>query len=893
MDPEEQKAAAIAATKARLAKEREAKEQASPASEPITMSAKAKARRDTQARIEKKRGYGTPEAMYAAQQAAKENEFTISPVDQKALDAMLADIDVGLGIDKGMVIGNLARLEPSAKKATMNKLFSSSAEERNKLLLALGSDGAIARGVAGNPAEVGLKPDMVDPRKAALQNPLSIADRAVNAVGRGVTSITGELPQAGDIDEKLSLEGLMGGPGGLATAPLQAVLGVLDTLQNRDHRVGDIAPVTTAGNAALDVASIGLANTVRGGIDMLEKDVNPDGAWEAWTEESERRALEQEEIRAANPGVAMATDVVTSIGTGGAIAKGMYETMAKYAPKVAKAVGQSRHGRVLFGSGVGGTEVAAYRMNKDGDLEQALVDGSLAALGGVVLGGLFEGTKGLWSIIRNTKSPDVIEESVGGEILRMIDIEQQGKGLPPATASSVMKSVQELGPDATLLDAFPSLKQFAMYVLRNEDAAMSGAGLRNILSTRNGLMEDLMAPDGLLREVFKAKTVRGYKTFSEDVAKRFSTLQPRFSEVIKQNAGVRFAGKPIVAAVQKLFGDKTRRTAAQTDLLSAISGNIEKYKALGKKVKDAKGKLVYPDQLTLEQATDLKQVLQRAAGEKALRIAGTDRTLPLDNLGLRDLAKVQGYLADLIHNKVPELAPLDKVYGSVASLKSAYKAGEEMFTKSAADSADITMFLNDPKKSAAAKRAFVEGAKYRVFKMLNKAKDAKGIDKVITDNREVFQRMEALFGKDQVAAMVEAIRPSVTKLKTAEALNKAIPRLEKAEGRNTNFGSTIDMATVVGGVPGVVSKAGLLGAFRRLFGQAVDPKEVAQKREMYGSILSKMGDGASDAFRGLEEIMNRSIRPSDKASIRNAGGLAVATGQDLGAEENSDGELPQ
>lgn len=724
-----------------------------------------------------------------------------------------------------------------------------------------------------------------------------------NAIGRFVTGITGELPQAGDIDPKLKAAV---GPGsmtplGALLGPAMAAFGSLDTLENRDSRTGVTPPLTTALTAGADTTLLGTLNTLRGTLDaamsVAAGEVTGDGFGEARAEAIDQRALDQEEIRAANPRTALGADLLASVGTGAAAAKGSFGLLSKLSPKAAVNVGRNWYGRILFGSGVGAGEAFTYRLNKDGNLSRATTDASLAMLGGTVLGGLFDTGKGLASIIRNIKAPDVIEEGVGRELIRMINIERQIKGLPAAKASDVAAEVAKLGPDATLMDAYPTLKQFAVHVLRNEDSAMAGDGLRAVISTRADLLEDLLSPDGTLREAFSAKAVRGPKQFSADVSDRFAKLQPRYADIYKLHEGTTFSSKQIASNIATLFGDKTRRSASQTDMIDAIQKYLSGYKAQGKKIsiKSPTGgsKAGFADELTLEQVVDLKRVMQTAAGAKELKVAGTARTLALDNIALRDLSRVQGYLSDLVHSKVEELIPLDKVYGNLASLKTAYKAGTEAFTKTAADSADVTSFLMDAGKSAAAKRAFIEGAKHRIFKLLNKAQTADGIDKVLTDNREIFQRMEAMFGKDGLKAMIDDVRPQVIKLKTAEDLRKAIPRIEKPESRNTVIGETLDTATAIGGIPGVVSKAGALGALRRLMGQAVDPAEATKRRELYGGILGKMGEGASDSFRTLEGLLNRPIRPSDVGSLQRPAGAALGAAQVLNGPDARDGQLPR
>ena len=745
-------------------------------------------------------------------------------------------------------------------------------------------------------------------------------NQAYHRIGRFLTDTVGALPQEGDYDPKM--EAFQRG----TTDPISVMLrtgigtlGILDTVQNRDERTGDITPLNTAANSALDVVTIGGANKIRGGIDYLGDYVHENAGYQngmdpnaylskewqeaiskgerkTYAEYVDERALEQEEIRAANPGTAIGADILTSMFTGSAIAKAGFGVLNKF-PTAARAIGRNWYGRILFGSGLGAGEVMAYRLNKDGDLEQATQDASLAMLGGMALGTAFESAKGMWNIARNTKPKDVIQEAVGGEILRMINIERQTQGLPPAKVSDIAAEVAKMGPDATLMDLFPDLRQFAEHVLRNEDEVMAGTGLRAIIATRADMLEDLLAPDGTLKTIFGAKAVRGETQFFDDVKARQKVISPRYERIKKDYASVRFDAKKIKDDLLQVFGGaKERLSTGQLELIDFIDDQLKTYLEAGtKKVKTATGKgTVKPKGVTLENMLDLRAVLGKQTGTKGAAVTSKGGRVSLDNLDYKDLSTVSSYISDLMHLKVPKLEPLDKVYGNIGATRSAYKAGLEAFTKTMKDSFDVGKFLTSTNKSAAEKRAFIEGAKYRIFKTLNKAKSADDIEKVLVENRDLFGRMEALFGKQGLQAMIDDVMPNVRKLKTAEVLGAAkAKRVGDSQSRFTPVGEAIDIATAIGGIPGIVSKAGAFGALRRLVGQAIDPAELAQKRQMFGDVLSQAGDQTTETFKMLEQLQTRSIRPSDMGAIKRSTSAVEGVDRYLNMDASSDEELPE
>lgn len=756
-------------------------------------------------------------------------------------------------------------------------------------------------------------------RDTSIEAPPGMLRSAYNAVGRFMTdTFGGELPQEGDWDYKLEnptvgTDFMMDPVGSLGRTVLNTGLGAIDTLQNRDERTGKTTRLNTALNSALDVGTIGTANTMRGAIDYVDavdgyqalSEVDPetteayaaDAAEEpkSFAEYVDRRALEQEEIRAANPGTAIGTDMLTAVLTGGGLAKGAYKLLEKGAGKaVAANIGRNWAGRILFGSSVGSAEVFAYRMNKEGDLEKAAKDASLAMLGGVAIGGLFETARGLKNIIRNTKAPDIIEEAVGDEIISMINIERQTQGLPAARPSDIMAEIAKMGPDATLMDLYPSLRKFAEHVLKNADSADAGKGLREIISLRKDLLQDLIGPDGTLRTAFGSKSVRGESQFFADMKARQTALQPRYKAVTDANTAMRFDAKQIKDNLLTLFGGaKERLSVGQMELIDFISANLDNYIAAG--IKKTKGGKVTPKGVTLDNMLDLRVVLGKQTGSKAAAVATKGGQISLDNVDYRDLAQVSGYLSDLIHLKAPELIPLDKVYGNLGKSKTAYKAGLDMFTGRMVDSADVQRFMAEPVKSAAERRAFTEGAKYRIFKLLNGAKTADGIDRILLENRELLSRMEAMFGADGLKQMIDDVRPQIVKLKTKEVLGKAVENMaiHGPDKANASIGRTIDVGIAIGGIPGWASKAGMLGGLRRLAGQAVDPAEMAQKREMFGDVLSQMGTGAANKYKHLNDILSRSIRPSDMGAVTRPAALGAATERYVNQDEDSDGALPQ
>jgi hypothetical protein len=682
-------------------------------------------------------------------------------------------------------------------------------------------------------------------------------------------SMIGGLPQAGDMDVKTNL-----------AFPLN-ILGAIDTLRNRDERTGVSTDLTTAATTALDTMSIGTSDETRGVIDAIlapKGDTTP--FIQSAQEAMDMRKLEQVEMREDNPLAAVAGDIGGSAVSGSVLAKGGFNLVAKYLPSAAKAIGATWYGRSAFGAGAGAAETFAYTMNKDGSLEKAAKNAGLAFMGGIVLERGLAGLGKGYQFLRNVKTPDAIAEGVAKQIVDNINIDRAKQGLPAATATDIQTQIDALGKDATLLDVYPKLKQFAQYVLKNEDSLYTGRGLMDMLATRKDIMTEIMSEDGVLTDVLQAPSLRSPKTFEAEVAKRHKVLVPRYTEALDAITDT-FDPKVLKKSLDDLLGDKASRPLQTQAVFDFVARQLDAAAKQGKKrganvPKEISAKQVFSILKTLDKGvsvTDLKMADGMPSGVKA---ANKEDWV--------DTSIVRSYLRETLGNVSEDLKKLNKVYGYQADTLKSYKAGAAMLTDSKTSPADILRFMANPAKSKGDLRAFAEGAKYKLFDKLMAVSDEVGLERALTDNKKITGKLRAIMGDEAVDAMLASLKPMLEKSKLAKDLMEVVPKMQTPDPSKGTFTKALDLAIAAGGVPGVTSKAGAFGALGRTIGQKAGVPEGPAERTMYSEVLSQMGDGATASFKKMDDLLKRAIKPTGMSQVGRTGAAAAITGSQFPPE---------
>ena len=706
-------------------------------------------------------------------------------------------------------------------------------------------------------------------------------------LGDLVTDVTGGLPQMGDIDQNL-IDAF--NPAVTTDANLlpfkitpdfpQAMVGLLDTFKNRDERTGEIAPLTTLMTSTADTVAIGSLNKLGAFYDAQDQ-AGEEGFDEALAAATYQRALEQEEIRAANPVTAISGDIMGSFMTAvpiGGLAAGGAKLLGLGKPLIGTWLG-----RTAFSSAVAGGEAFAYRLNKDGDLEQATTDAAITMLGGIainsILGGLGVGKR----LFAKPSKTDALTQEVGEEIIRFINIDQMNNGLPPITASQVQAKLSQLGPDASLLDAYPALKTLMAGSMRAEGDEAASLVVRETLAARNNLMESVSKPDGLVSQVLGAQGVRGKAQFAADTKVLTDSLQPRYTAALREYADTRQSAKQLKEGITTLFagGDRARWTSAQSDLHDALIKQITSFQENLPKMSGKGSKKVLGDDMTIEQMIDLSRTIADASSKKAIRVAGSDKVLPLDKTALRDLTTTGQYLkaqiARLTGGEFSEINKLNSLYGQFTSAQSAYAVGRKVM-KPAGEVADIVRFLSST-KSPTSQAAFIEGAKYELLKKLRTATTPELMKKALLDNKDVINRLTALVGQGNVETMISSLEPALIKAQTADELLRVLPH-GKAGDAGTAVTDIFNLARAAGGASNQVSSAAALGGLGSLLQRLTHPSAAAApiKRGMQADILSKVGPEASATFKGLEDLINSQFSPDQARAFTKALGFGMGTG---------------
>lgn len=742
--------------------------------------------------------------------------------------------------------------------------------------------------------------------------------------GEWFSSLAGEaaneVPQAGDLSPLLKGEAVNPvtgldnpamntaiGPAGAMGKLMNAITGGLDTMRNSDKRTGDVNPLTSFATAATDTASIGTLDRMSGVVDAAQQErtgllpelikgftgnIDEKAVSFAETAAAQRqaRALDQEYVRSQNMAASIAGDLAGSILSGSVIGGGFAQAAKATGGLLGSSGALGWASRTLLGATAAGTEAAAYRINKDGSLERAAGDAGLAFFGSVALSSIFKGLGSATKAFTKPKLNDAMQESVGKEILTMMNIERQTQGLPVfKTLAEAQAAVAALGPDATIMDAFPTLRNMAADVIRNETDDMPAASLRELLAARNSFTEDLLAPDGALRQAIGAQDVMGPRAYANFANEQLEALKPRYTAALSPYKGTTFSAKQMVNDLGKLFGDRATMTQQQADLLEyAFSQIKEAQKRLPKGKKTA---------IPLEVILDLKAQMQKLTGNKAITINGpSGRVIPLDRKAFRDLSIVEDYFTGLSNTLAKDLIPLNKVYGSRAGMNQAYKLGARVFGKDGVDAAQD--FLGNVGKSVASKMAFVEGAKYALFQKLNAATTADDFARIVTENKPNLDRLSALIGEKSVQDMLAAVRPTIIKVRTAQALSAAqnagnLPMPETL--MNSPLNSAFDVLVGAGGATNQVSAAAGAGGVQRLLrsvAKGSNPNSTARQK-LVSDTLSAQGPQVSDYLGNLQVLLDKNFTPEKSKDFFGALKAGLLTNTLTNANEQADQQVPR
>jgi hypothetical protein len=684
------------------------------------------------------------------------------------------------------------------------------------------------------------------------------------------------------------------GWGGIATVPAVAALGYYDTLKNRDERTGNQSGLTSFLGSALNVLSIGQLKEAEATVDMLyeqipqdvkdDKDiamlnyVNMAETGEDFMSMEEREqqvAMELQASRDANPWTAFTGDVVASIATGAALGKTAFSlaNSSVVPAALSKALVGNPVSRLVFGSSIGGAEMAAYSWNMNGDLNKALIDGSVAALGGLAIGGLFNAGKTLFG----KEAADAMQARVGNDIIEKMNFDNKARGLPPVTASQVAEQFSAAPAGSTMLDIWPGLQGHANRIVRaGEDGALK---LAELIHKRQSLYVDLADPQGPLRKLMSSTSIVTQDGMLGLAKKQKAFISPKYTELYKaaDDAGVTFSGKKLLAGLREMYGPQNKWLPEIKEAYDFAVHEINSLKRLA--ASGVKGKKTV-DLLTAEQTNSLYRKLGKAATGETIKKSGKDAAVASTNELGYQIGRAKHAIGALIQKQLPELGELNFQWSDLEAVKPSFKAGIKGFKEPTGQ--DFARFLANPDVGLFAKRAYVMGAKNYVFGLLKNAKTEHAIRNILESNKVVVEGMEAMYGKEQTQEMIGAVLDQIKKLRVTEqleaaAMTGATPQfLDNVSGKKAKELSDIGIA--LASTFGGTSQAAGLGAFGRTLARPISAAAETAADAFGADLFTKMGNNASDAFGALSHLLEKTAVPSKAGGVINPAIAGSITG---------------
>ena len=583
--------------------------------------------------------------------------------------------------------------------------------------------------------------------------------------------------------------------------------------------------------------------------------------------------LDDQFIKSEKPLAGTLGQITGSMALGLGAGKGSLEIGKKVAPATTRYITSHATTRVLAGSALGAAEAFGYRMNKSGDLKRASVDAGVAMIGGTVVGGLLSGgIAGTMVRSLRGKPASLTEEALGSETMRAIRLDARLRGVAEPTQDEIVRQIDELGPDASLLDAFPSLRTYAKEILQKGDYEEGSKGVVNLLATRNDFAEDMASENGVVRKILQSENTVSKSGFTNMVKARFARLSPRYDRAFENYADVRVKASTLTDNIEKLFPPEAERTASDNLVLKNIIKTINNQG--GPARRSGRGTKRIAKTLNIRQVDAVKRALSDAVKDRKLRVAGETGVDSLGKSEMRNILNARSFLVGHINEVAPQLGRLNKVYSDTASASNAYDMGSKLLRGTGDKVTDIEDFLGAGKMSEYEKVAFLEGARQAVADKLVSVKTAKGLETFISDNSVMLNRMKAVVGDDVVDTIIKQLRPVVQKQKMVEELAGTRALRTSGESVAFNSGALADAAITGGALNSSVSTAAGLGAGRRMMQFMLDGspdfRSTQLMQKALDPLLGAQGGGAQQAAKSLQELAMRPPKSGQNSLVRAA-----------------------
>lgn len=607
---------------------------------------------------------------------------------------------------------------------------------------------------------------------------------------------------------------------------------------------------------------------------------------------SDERKAHEKDLANANPIVSLMGDLVGGAAQVAPVVKGLQ--MAGKTPTAigaaSRAIGLSPATRTVAAGAGGALQGVVYAANKgDNPIAGGLIGAGGGLVGQAVLGellpGLFKFKSGHYSEKDMLRAKKQLAERV----------QMANPNMPEDVASKLVDIMEDLGPDAKLLDVDDALYKAGISLMKHRPNAKMGADLGEALKARYENNQELVGD--LLNAALDKTSSYGPAASKAQAKQAMQYLSPFYKEAMA-NSSVYARHSDLLEEVGEAFGEVDPVTGRRVLTTSAQSGQNTLERFLknnatidGEKPKGGRwtddgtyrvkvgtnpdGSAVYdfiePDEWSATAINTMVKQLDDMYKD------ASDPFSPAVNKGLSaNIASLRNKLKSYL-NDDENIAELSKMYKDEHLYNTGYEYGSKLITTLNTKKVDedaLRLWTENADELELA--AMMEGAKYQLGQMIDEG-GQEALTKLINRSSATRAKLENVLGNDLANGLITAAK-SVSKFSKNDAdMYKAIQH--GAKPRPSSAGVAADVLTGLGGLlTDKVSNIAAVGAGRRA-SQAIHPTANATD-SAFAELLNSSGDEAKTLLQNLlrEETYGPAFTNVDLGSMGagGAGALGVA-----------------
>jgi len=568
------------------------------------------------------------------------------------------------------------------------------------------------------------------------------------------------------------------------------------------------------------------------------------------------------------PGTALVKGAEKGLKAGGKVGKALWELASG-----------SAKGRISAGAVMGAAENASYEAINTGSIDDAGIDALYGAGGGAIGSAVFAEMAGPlagWTMKKfGLKSQDAAVDSVRRAIKgNFASIDNAGEVIKfdPDSKASWDAVIAAAPKDANLLDMFPeALAPLIKQRGATRDTAARDALwpiIKHVQSKKEAsaaefqkLADDVLDFTDPNTFMSKAQLLANSKAIRMPLSQQYTDILT--SSQFKMNA----------ASVKKLLRGAFDGKDMPVDdtMLRQIDDLVgESYTPRtngGKPIKDRRGKAVMTNRkLGAQELMLLRKDLDEIAYSGKFTNPNASSA---SSASQSKVADARNALRTLMHDSIPGLGELDKVYADDAAIARYHDIGRKLFSDTK-ENESLKQALSDPFMPAYGRQAMLNGAKAAVRSDLAAKGTPAQIRAYMMGNNYRMSKMRTVFTDAQMDKMDEGIKQLASAAEVGKLKIQPEPEAEDA----------------IKSIPGMfdwliagsnVSKAAQVGAARRIAGRQGAPGSAGFNEQLAETVGLPLQQGLTKMDANMAA---RGPRVEDAAMLGGAGGTLAPQAPD-------------